>query len=175
MGVFMFRVTNAWAEEHNDKLRELHSTGMSCSQIAVALNRLFGLNKTRNSIIGRLHRMGLTGHKNYVNPNRVRPRSAAPRPRPAPKPAKPKGEPPRPLPAELARIAALEPTGPTIEHTDAKHCRYIKGEPSSPVCGRPIHADSLCAEHHRLCWLPNKKRASPPPFMLRSLRCEAPK
>lgn len=47
-----------WPAEHIDRLRTLHANGMSGSQIAVELNKEFGTAYTRNSIIGKCHRLG---------------------------------------------------------------------------------------------------------------------
>lgn len=47
----------AWSEEHVERLKKFWSDGFSCSQIAARLGRGF----TRNSVIGKVHRLGLSG------------------------------------------------------------------------------------------------------------------
>jgi GcrA cell cycle regulator len=54
-----------WTEEQSDHLRSLWAEGFSCSQIA---DKIGGL--TRNSVIGRVHRMGLS--RRAKTPNRSR-------------------------------------------------------------------------------------------------------
>ena len=46
----------AWTDERVDLLKKLWSEGLSASQIA---NRLGGV--TRNAVIGKVHRLGLSG------------------------------------------------------------------------------------------------------------------
>ena len=59
----------AWTEERVEQLKKLWSDGLSASQIAGELG-----NVTRNAVIGKVHRLGLSGRAK--NPG-----SAAPRPR----------------------------------------------------------------------------------------------
>src|SRR6185503_18971360 len=68
-----------WTDERVELLRKLWQDGLSASQIAGEL----GNGITRNAVIGKVHRLGMSG--------RVKPPSAATaRPR-APKPARPPG------------------------------------------------------------------------------------
>ena len=149
-----------WTEERNSRLRALHSEGLSAAQIARALHVEFSMNKTRNSIIGRLHRMGLTGHRGHTYVRPVRPKVyAAPK---ASKPKKPRYKPeiaPPVLSDEAQRIKAMDPLGPRFRDAAAV-CMFIRDEPhrDALVCGRPVKADCLCADHRRLCWRPEPKR-----------------
>ena len=134
-----------WTEERNSRLRVLHSEGLSASQIARALNAEFGMDKTRNAIIGKLHRFGLKGHRQYVRPARPsRPRVYAA---------------PPVLSDEAQRIKAMDPLGPRFRDASGV-CMFIRDEPhrDALVCGRPVKADCLCADHRRLCWRPGPKR-----------------
>lgn len=150
-----------WTEERSSRLRALHSEGLSASQIARLLNVEFGMDKTRNAIIGKLHRFGLTGHRQYVRPARPsRPRVyAAPK---ASKPKKPRYKPeiaPTLLTPEAEAIRSMDPLGPRFRDAESV-CMFIRDEPhrDALVCGRPVKADCLCAEHRRLCWRPEPKR-----------------
>jgi GcrA cell cycle regulator len=58
-----------WADDRVDKLRELYAAGMSATEIAVEL----GL-PTRNTVIGKINRLGLTRDKHNHRPGRT-PRS----------------------------------------------------------------------------------------------------
>jgi len=49
-----------WAPEHDDALRKHHSEGLSGAQTAAEINWEFHTTYSRNAIIGRLHRLGLT-------------------------------------------------------------------------------------------------------------------
>jgi GcrA cell cycle regulator len=83
----------SWTEERVEKLQELWNEGMSAAQIAKVLGGV-----TRNAVIGKVHRLGLS--------NRSQPAKAAP--------AQPQAEPAAPPapPAAEAPRAAAEPTPP---------------------------------------------------------------
>ncbi|TMJ76370.1 MAG: GcrA cell cycle regulator, partial [Alphaproteobacteria bacterium] len=58
-----------WTDERVETLKRLWAEGLSASQIAAALGGV-----TRNAVIGKVHRLGLSGRAKA-------PSSAAPRPR----------------------------------------------------------------------------------------------
>lgn len=59
----------AWTDERVDLLKKLWSEGLSASQIA---NKLGGV--TRNAVIGKVHRLGLSGRATTSRAKSVRPR-----------------------------------------------------------------------------------------------------
>ena len=59
----------AWTDERVDLLKKLWTEGLSASQIA---NRLGGV--TRNAVIGKVHRLGLSGRATTSRAKPVRPR-----------------------------------------------------------------------------------------------------
>ena len=61
--------TNAWTDERVEVLTKLWQEGLSASQIAV---RLGGV--TRNAVIGKVHRLGLSGRATTSRMNSMRPR-----------------------------------------------------------------------------------------------------
>src|SRR6202795_2685210 len=61
----------SWTDERVETLKKLWAEGLSASQIAAELG-----NVTRNAVIGKVHRLGLSGRAKS-------PSSAAPRPRKA--------------------------------------------------------------------------------------------
>lgn len=66
----------AWTEERVDILKKLWAEGLSASQIA---NRLGDV--TRNAVIGKVHRLGLSGRATTSRMKTVRPRKKIARPK----------------------------------------------------------------------------------------------
>lgn len=62
----------SWTDDRVENLKKLWQEGLSASQIAV---RLGGV--TRNAVIGKVHRLGLSGRANTQRPKSIRPRRAA--------------------------------------------------------------------------------------------------
>ena len=62
----------AWTDERVEQLKKLWSDGLSASQIAAELG-----NVTRNAVIGKVHRLGLSGRAAPSKP--ARPAFKAPR------------------------------------------------------------------------------------------------
>jgi GcrA cell cycle regulator len=72
----------SWTDERVELLRKLWLEGHSASQIAAELAN--GI--TRNAVIGKVHRLGLSGRAKAPTPSAARPRpAAAPAARPAPR------------------------------------------------------------------------------------------
>lgn len=146
-----------WTEDRVGALKKLWLEGQSASQIAKAL----GGGVTRNAVIGKVHRLGLSGRAAPSQPARTsfrttRPSSskaasaaaAAPAaaeaaPAPAPKPQAPSA--PRRIEAVAPRpvMAAPAPSAPTVAQTPelpgtatvltlgAHMCKWPIGDPSS--------------------------------------------
>lgn len=77
----------AWPDTHTDRLKEHWAAGFSASQIAGMLCREFAdASYTRNSVIGKVNRLGLSGRARPSAPRRA----TAPHPRLVTR-AKPKG------------------------------------------------------------------------------------
>jgi hypothetical protein len=132
----MITVTT-WTPQIDDRLRKLHLTKLSFTEISARLNADFGLSTTRNSCIGRGRRIGL-------------PLRAFPPPRSTPpKPRKPrdrkKRQPPTPVVPTIA-------TG-RLDMTQLEYgvCRWPSGtKPPYTYCGEPVHNDRpFCLEHCR--------------------------
>jgi GcrA cell cycle regulator len=149
-------------DEKLDRLKELWADGASASDIA----REFGT--TRNAVLGKVHRMGLSGR---VVPRRtVSQRKPSPRLRPilrygntalgrlylVPAPAQPFQELDIPL--------AERKTVPTLEDKD---CRWPIGDPQHPdfhFCGRPkIAGLPYCDHHSRVAFQPPQTYRRAPP------------
>jgi GcrA cell cycle regulator len=67
-----------WTEERVAELKELWSSGLSAAQIAARLGDV-----TRNAVIGKVHRLGLSGRPSPIRRSRPEPR---PEPQPEPPP-----------------------------------------------------------------------------------------
>lgn len=142
----------SWTDERVELLKKLWADGLSASQIARELGEV-----TRNAVIGKVHRLGLSGR---VTKTRIE----RPRPRPVLRP------PPRPLPPAIERIEPLmleDGRFTTITTLKNSSCRWPIGEPGTSdfhFCG---HAQAggtpYCETHARLAYQPiqkNRQRAS---------------
>lgn len=137
----MSRPANCPWPERDDELRRHWASGASMAAIARAMRI------TKNALVGRAHRLGLSGRPSPIirNPNRpVPPR--APRvaaPRPAPTPAVP-----------------AVPEAVSIPHTPAPEGRREVAETSGPPA-RPFHAGAhLKGWQKALPWQPGRKGAA---------------
>jgi GcrA cell cycle regulator len=157
----------SWTEERVSLLMQLWGNGKSASEIAEILGGV-----TRNAVIGKAHRLGLSGRPSPIRKSSQpsRPRS---QPKRAAKPAAPK--PMRQAPSSNAsssrpaRIAAgstpppLVDDGPeggaTILDLTERMCRWPMGDPRQTeefrFCGRST-VDGLvyCAHHAALAYQP---------------------
>src|SRR3979490_543313 len=61
----------SWTDERVELLKKLWSDGLSASQIATELGGI-----TRNAVIGKVHRLGLSGRAKSPTPANPRPRKA---------------------------------------------------------------------------------------------------
>ena len=63
---------NVWRDDVIETLRKLQAEALSAAQIALHLNHAFEISVTRNAVIGKLHRMGLSSGK---KPDAAEPRA----------------------------------------------------------------------------------------------------
>ena len=168
-----------WTDERVELLKKLWADGLSASQIAGELGGI-----TRNAVIGKVHRLGLSGRAKS-------PSSSAPRAR------KPRSHMLRVGRASMRGNTALalayemEPE-PEIEQYDniipmgqrrtlleltEDTCRWPIGDPASAeffFCGgKPITGLPYCAHHSRIAYQPateRRKDRRPPPFRPLSFR-----
>lgn len=95
----------SWTEERVELLKKMWGEGQSASQIAKALGGV-----TRNAVIGKVHRLGLSNRNGGGGNSSAKAETAAPAEPPkteAPKPAEP-----RPAAAAPKEPAAAEPKAP---------------------------------------------------------------
>ncbi|KIC43906.1 MAG: GcrA family cell cycle regulator [Ruegeria sp.] len=92
----------SWTDERVELLKKMWGEGQSASQIAKELGGV-----TRNAVIGKVHRLGLSNRATGAAPAKSEPKekpAPAPKAEAKPKPA-PKTEPARPTPAPDAKPA----------------------------------------------------------------------
>lgn len=140
---------SGWSETRVATLSQLWLDGLSASQIAKQLGGV-----TRNAVIGKVHRLGLSGRAPASAPSRA-PRTATPRPKRPRRIAT--GAPPlRKLQARSpCQAYAPAPEGPGLIEDmtllGAHACKWPIGDPKSPdfsFCGR--QADGrYCAAHEQ--------------------------
>src|SRR3954463_13409729 len=133
-----------WTDERVEPLEKLCLDGLSASQIAKQLGGV-----TRNAVIGKVHRLGLSGRATPSQPTRTvfkaprpaRPVSAAPPPRriEASHPVQP-----RPI------VYDETPGSATVLTLGAHMCKWPIGDPSSEsftFCGKRTDGDIPYCAH----------------------------
>jgi len=152
----------SWTDERVELLKKLWSDGLSASQIAAELGGI-----TRNAVIGKVHRLGLSGRAKSAS-------AAAPRPRKTRSPshmlrmarASIRGNTALAHAYEMEAEAAPElieniiPIGQrrTILELTEQTCRWPIGDPGSTeffFCGgNTINGLPYCAYHARIAYQP---------------------
>lgn len=157
-----------WTEERVERLKQLWMEGLSASQIAAELGGV-----TRNAVIGKVHRLGLSG--------RAKPaRSSAPRAR-KPRQARPRGEPRyvsvgntalkadplldydlEPEPAVITELIIPPAERKSIMQLNEQTCKWPIGDPTEEdfhFCGRHSPVGTPYCEHHaRIAYQPLNER-----------------
>ncbi|MGR7994704.1 MULTISPECIES: GcrA family cell cycle regulator [unclassified Xanthobacter] len=164
----------SWNDERVELLKKLWSEGLSASQIAAELGEV-----TRNAVIGKVHRLGLSGRTKAAPAPTTRPRtSARPEGREQARPQRPltQGnvalapeledlveEAPAPAP-EPEMASNVVPMGQrcTIMNLTESTCRWPMGEPGTDsfyFCGSKSNPGSpYCAHHARIAYQPVQDR-----------------
>ena len=167
-----------WTDERVELLKKLWQDGLSASQIAKQLGGV-----TRNAVIGKVHRLGLSGRAAPSQP--TRPAFKAPRPARPAATAMPSA--PRRViaaePASLPTVAqqpsvpafrAEEPGSATVLTLGAHMCKWPIGDPSTDgftFCGRRSSEGPYCGEHARIAYQPQQtKKKAGATELARSLR-----
>lgn len=140
-----------WSVEEDTSLAKYWAEGFSASQIA----KMLKTGRSRNSVIGRVHRSGLPLRAERTNPriNKQRPR----RQRYIPTVPKVKAEKAPPLATDLTRIKDLAPIDPALSVLGLTNftCRFPIGDPVAPdftFCGRTCNnvENPYCTQHQKL-------------------------
>ena len=147
-----------WTDERVATLKKLWLDGLSASQIAKQLGGV-----TRNAVIGKVHRLGLSGRAAPSQP--ARPAFKAPRPARVAAPA----------PAPVVRRAVDVPVAPTLPSVlrqetpgsatvltlGAHMCKWPIGDPATEgftFCGKGAHDGPYCDAHAQIAYQPQQAR-----------------
>lgn len=161
---FIDKRAETWTDDRVELLKKLWSDGLSASQIAAELGGI-----TRNAVIGKVHRLGLSGRAKA-------PSSTAPRPR-KPRAASQMFRAPRPMMRGNTALATMpaydyepEPEPEVVENiipigqrctllelNDDK-CHWPIGDPGQPdffFCGGKTNTGvPYCGYHSRVAYQP---------------------
>src|SRR5262249_20221234 len=141
--------SRVWNDDRIEQLKRLHAEGLSCSLIAAEL----GGGLSRNSVIGKLRRIGIRRIKPVVTNERPTPRS--------------RRKPLRPIaglfPPKECAMEQMQPSSPlndaeipltqrrTLVELGARDCRWSCGNPDASdffFCGAPTVDDlPYCRDH----------------------------
>jgi GcrA cell cycle regulator len=163
-----------WTDERVEILKKLWLEGLSASQIAKQLGGV-----TRNAVIGKVHRLGLSGRAAPSQPSRPATFKAPRLPRPI-APAAPRVRAalePRPhaVPAPRPQPFVELPGTATVLTLGAHMCKWPIGDPCSSdftFCGRRAGDEGpYCVDHARMAYQPPQgKKKTSAAELVRSLR-----
>ncbi|MCB1451887.1 MAG: GcrA family cell cycle regulator [Nitratireductor sp.] len=157
----------SWTDERVELLRKLWMDGLSASQIAAELGGV-----TRNAVIGKVHRLGLSGRAKSSSPQNVNRQKRVARPSPAAQPARPArsgqrslSEPQMVVRAEIGDMAsapqnltAPEPLRLDLTQLGESTCKWPIGDPATEdfyFCGHNSKdSGPYCAYHARVAYQP---------------------
>lgn len=166
----------SWTDERVDQLRQLWLDGKSASQIAAVLSN----GVTRNAVIGKVHRLGLSGR--VKAPSQNAPRQRAPKPQQHSHRSMPqRSQGPRTQgnnalawapriearPIERPQEEVVIPMSERVTIMELKEamCRWPLGDPQTPefrYCGgkSPVGVP-YCTYHSRVAYQPAQDRRRP--------------
>jgi GcrA cell cycle regulator len=160
-----------WTDERVETLKKLWGDGLSASQIAGELGGI-----TRNAVIGKVHRLGLSGRAKSPSSASPRPRKQRPQhmmrvSRPAVRGntalAQAFDYEAEPEPELIENIIPLGQRRTLLELTEDT-CRWPIGDPGSPeffFCGgQSITTGPYCGFHSRVAYQPANLRRDRRPF-----------
>ncbi|MDP8916133.1 MAG: GcrA cell cycle regulator [Pseudomonadota bacterium] len=158
----------SWTDDRVEVLKKLWLEGLSASQIAKQLGGV-----TRNAVIGKVHRLGLSGRATPSQPARVARAPRPPRPVSQPTVRREAAAPAHPRPEPQRFYAPEEPGTATVLTLGAHMCKWPIGDPSSDeftFCGRRAEG-AYCVEHSRVAFQPPQtKKKNTTAELVRSLR-----
>lgn len=136
----------AWTEDRVELLKKLWAEGLSASQIARTMGDV-----TRNAVIGKVHRLGLSGRATTSRADRPR-RATIPKPQPKPVVAEP---------ASVAEATLSNGEFATVMTLNGVMCRWPIGDPGATdfhFCGNQTESgDPYCTAHAELAYQPSNR------------------
>jgi GcrA cell cycle regulator len=139
----------AWTDERVELLKKLWQDGLSASQIARQMGDV-----TRNAVIGKVHRLGLSGRANSNRPQRARNVTV---PKPVAKPVMV-----RPTLVEEPVVLDNGEHATVMTIRDGM-CKWPIGDPATAefrFCGRRTAAGaSYCEGHAQMAYQPARDRS----------------
>lgn len=150
----------SWSDERVELLGKLWQDGLSASQIAKQLGGV-----TRNAVIGKVHRLGLSGRGVPSSPRRaaLKPPRPSRRARPTAPVREPRPKAP-PAPRWAARYVDEAPGVATVLTLGAHMCKWPIGDPMADgftLCGRRSeHGGPYCLEHAAVAYQPGQAKRS---------------
>jgi GcrA cell cycle regulator len=142
-----------WTDARVETLKTLWREGLSAAQIAGQLGRV-----TRNAVLGKIHRLGLSGRAVAPRLGGQRPAWVKPRSKPAKRPPAPKRA--AAAPVDIAAPAEGPGLATSILQLSANMCRWPIGDPKAAdfsYCGRRVDvAGPYCPAHRLIAHRPGK-------------------
>jgi len=148
----------AWTEDRVEVLTKLWAEGLSASQIAKQLGGV-----TRNAVIGKVHRLGLSGRAKPSNPAKKKARKTTTRTRATRMPSAPRA--PRPVVQARPALPMADGRFATILTITDHMCKWPIGDPSTSefrFCGRKTDDkdEPYCKAHSSVAYQASRRRGS---------------
>lgn len=148
----------AWTDERVETLKKLWAEGLSAAQIA---NKIGGV--TRNAVIGKVHRLGLSGRATPAKPQRGCAPAAAEKDIVVPeKTAREEVKSVIPEPDFIAPLVLDSGDAATVSTIGNNMCKWPIGDPAREdfhFCGQStLSGKSYCAYHARVAFQPPQRR-----------------
>ena len=163
----MSNLISGWSAVETEYAVKHWREGKSAGEVAKLLNNTFGTQRTRNSVIGRVHRLGEgrpepVGGRAVNRPitKRTRPFKVVASAKAGPKPMSP----PKPLPEPVVILADVSYARPWLTRAKSGECHFLLGERHAYLsCCAPTD-ETYCAPHRaamggqRKAWSPKDYR-----------------
>jgi len=141
----------AWTEDRVEELKKLWAEGHSASQIAAKMGGV-----TRNAVIGKVHRLGLSGRAAPAKPKTV---TTEARPTAT---AAPQRQPLRTVLRDLPPVTDFGTTKLNVSSIGNNQCKWPIGDPASEdfhFCGQSCtDGKPYCAYHTQLAFQPSSAK-----------------
>lgn len=147
----------AWTDERVELLKTLWAEGLSAAQIA---NKMGGV--TRNAVIGKVHRLGLSGRATPAKPQRGCGPAQHRKEEETSKSARPEIRSVIPEPESIAPLVLDSGDKTTVNTIKNNMCKWPIGDPAKDdfhFCGQPaLVGKSYCSHHARMAFQPPQRR-----------------